>query len=359
MTSRERTLRSLAHQPVDRLPVDFWASDAMIARIESAFSTSYRAFLDAHDIDLRYIDGPAYIGPALENGRDIWGVPRVTVRVPVKYGTEVYKDVTDFPLARATAVADVEQYDHWPSPDWFDYSPVKAQCDALHEQGRAVVFMGDRMNRVAQLKPAMYIRGVENILMDLALNPDIAHEIINRIRAFYEEYLRRILDAARGGIDIVFTGDDFGSQNGPLMSLAMWRAFIRTGFGSYIRIAKDHGCTVMHHTCGAVSEMLPDMIDCGLDVLQSVQPEAAGMSLAALKKRYGARIGFHGGISIQQTRPFGTPADIERDVSAIRKLFKDDGGYIFCTAHNIQADTPIENVAALLEAYRHHPGASG
>lgn len=352
MTSRERTLRSLAHQPADRLPVDFWASDAMIARIEQATGMTHAQFLDAHDIDLRYIDGPAYIGPALENGRDIWGVPRVTVRVPVKYGTEIYKDVIDFPLARATAVAEIESYPHWPSPDWFDYSPVKAQCDALRGQGRTVVFMGDRLNRVAQLKPAMYLRGVENILMDLALNPGIAHEIINRIRAFYEEYLRRILDAARGGIDIVLTGDDFGSQNGPLISRAMWRAFISPGFASYIRIAKAHGCIVMHHTCGAVGELLPDMIDCGLDVLQSVQPEAAGMSLAALKKQYGARIGFHGGISIQQTLPFGTPADIEREVAAIRKLFMRDGGYIFCTAHNIQADTPIENVMALLEAYR-------
>jgi uroporphyrinogen decarboxylase len=100
-----------------------------------------------------------------------------------------------------------------------------------------------------------------------------------------------------------------------------------------------------------VVEIIPDMIDCGLDVLQSIQPEAAHMSLAALRARFGASLCFHGGISIQRTMPFGTPEEIRREVSQIAHTVGTGGGYIFCTAHNIQADTSIENVQTLLRAY--------
>lgn len=354
MNSRERTLAALARQPVDRIPIDFWASVGMIAKLETAFGMPYDDFLDRHDIDLRYIEGPAYIGPTLPAGSDIWGVPRTTVRVPVNDGMETYKDVTTFPLAQAASVAEIEAYPHWPSPDWFDYGCIAAQCRALRARGRTVVFMGDRLNRVAQLKPAMYLRGIEAILTDLALNPEIAHAVFRRIQIFYLDYLTRILEAADGLIDIVLTGDDFGSQQGLLISPAMWRTFVQPGFAAYIACIKQHGCIAMHHTCGAVSELLPDLVASGLDVLQSLQPEATGMSLADLKARFGARIGFHGGISIQQTMPHGTPARIEREIAAIAELFRDDGGYIFGTAHNIQADTPIENVIALLQAYTRH-----
>jgi uroporphyrinogen decarboxylase len=108
----------------------------------------------------------------------------------------------------------------------------------------------------------------------------------------------------------------------------------------------------MHHTCGSFVDIIPDIIECGLDVLQSVQPEARDMSLANLKKRFGARICFQGGISIQKTLPFGTPEDIRREVKAIADVVGRDGGYIFCTAHNIQADTSVKNILALVEAYR-------
>jgi uroporphyrinogen decarboxylase len=98
------------------------------------------------------------------------------------------------------------------------------------------------------------------------------------------------------------------------------------------------------------------MVDCGLDVLQSIQPEAAGMSLAGLKARFGRELCYHGGISIQRTMPFGTPDDIRREVRRIADIVNAGGGYIFGTAHNIQADTNVENVQALLAAYHEYGG---
>jgi len=351
MTSRDRTHLALSYKPVDRIPRDFWASGCMINKIERELGLPYEQFLDQNDIDLRYIEGPEYIGPPLECGRDIWGVERVTVEVDLNGNKETYREIRQSPLATAETIADIENYPHWPSPDWFDYSHIESQCDRIHEQERVVVFMGDRLNRVAQLKPAMYLRGVENILMDVALREEVAHAVFARIKSFYLMYLERILDAAHGKIDIILTGDDFGSQKGLLLSPGMWRTFIKPGFAEYIKLIKQHGALSMHHTCGSVVDIIPDFIECGLQVLQSIQPEADGMILADLAARFGGKICFHGGISVQQTMPFGTADEVAAEVGRIAQIVKPVGGYIFCTSHNIQADTPVENVTALLQAY--------
>jgi len=354
MDSRERTTLALEHAAGDRIPIDFWASASMMNKIERALGTSYGAFLDRYDVDLRYIPGPRYIGTLLENGRDIWGVERTTIEVQVAGGIESYKEVARSPLAAMSSTDEIERYPHWPSPDAFDYSVIEGQCDRIRDAGRVVVFMGDRLNRVAQLKPAMYLRGLENTFSDLALHPEIIEAVIGKIKAFYLAYLERILEAANGKIDIVLTGDDFGSQKGLLISPDTWRAVIMPGFREYISLIKRYGARVMHHTCGSVVEIIPDMIACGLDVLQSIQPEAAGMSLPALKARFGRELCFHGGISIQQTMPFGTPDAIRAEVRAIAETVGADGGYIYCTAHNVQADTSVANVQVLLEAYHEY-----
>jgi len=323
----------------------------MWMKLESATGYSRKEFLDAYDVDFRYINGPVYVGPELPEGCDIWGVRRVQVSVAVCDGVETYSELAWSPLGAAETVEDIEHYAHWPSADWFDYSDIERQCDAVLAEDRVVVFMGDRLNRVAQLKPAMYLRGMENILTDLRLHESLAQAIFSRIRSFYKTYLERILQASRGKIDIVLMGDDFGTQNGLLLSPAMWCRYLKQGFREYIEIAKSHGARVMHHTCGAVRELIPQMMECGLDILQSLQPEAAGMNLRDLLRDFGGRLCFHGGISIQQTMPFATPAEIQHEVEQIAEAAKHYGGYIFCTAHNIQADTPVDNVTALMEAY--------
>ncbi len=355
MDSRERTLRTLSFEEPDRVPIDVWMS-AGCKRKLAASGPSFDEFQDAHDVDLRYIDGPAYIGPPLRTfpdgvSEDIWGVRRTPVTVSLEDGAETYQEVAESPLTAAESADEIHAYGHWPSPDWFDYTQIEAQCDAVREKGRAVVFMGDRMNRLAQLKPAMYMRGMETIWTDFYLNPEIARTIFAHIRRFYVAYAERIFDAANGKIDILLTGDDFGGQDGPLLSEPTWLEFLADGFAEYVALAKGHGVRVMHHTCGAVRPLIPHMIERGLDVLQSLQPEAAGMDPRTLKEEFGNRLAFHGGISIQQTLPFGGPEDIRNEVRDRIEALAPGGGYILCTSHNIQADTPLENVDALLGAY--------
>lgn len=359
MTSHERVLLAINHEVPDRIPIDFWASPGLVRKLESELGLSHEGFLDAHDVDLRYLAGPGYIGPPLTGDApgesvDIWGVPRIVVEVKLPGGAERYAEVARSPLSGAATVDDILAYDHWPSPEWFDYRVIEQQCEEVLRRGRAVAFMGDRLNRVAQLKPAMYLRGGEQFLIDMVTSPDLARAILAKIRQFYLGYLERILAAARGKLDLLVSGDDFGTQQGLWISTEMWDQFLRDGFAAYLGLVKSHGVKTMHHTCGAVSELVPRLIGCGLNILQSLQPEARGMSITDLKAKFGSQLAFQGGVSIQRTMPFGSPQEIRREVKHLAEVAGKGGGYIFCTAHNLQADTPIENVVALMRAYREY-----
>jgi len=359
MDSRERTFLALDHQEPDRVPIDCWLSSGMKARIQRELNLSYDELLDRYDVDLRYIDGPRYVGKSRSTGTgsvdiDFWGVQRQEIRVGLggqsSDAAESYNEVMVSPLERLRSVAEIGDYS-WPSPDWFDYTDIERQCDAVRDRGRVVVFIGDRENRVAQLKPAMYLRGYEQIMVDMVESPEIAQEVFRRISGFYLEYGRRILEAANGKIDIFCTGDDFGAQNGPLISTEMWNDFLKDGFAQYIGLGRHYGARTMHHTCGSVSALVPTLIECGLDILQSLQPEAADMDPGVLKDRYGDRICFQGGISIQDVLPRGSADDVRNHARAVLETMMPGGGYIAGTSHNIQADSPVSNVLALFSAY--------
>jgi uroporphyrinogen decarboxylase len=358
MDARERVFRALAHKQPDRVPIDYWATPAVTDKLLGHYGLSTREELLRHlDVDFRYIEGPPYIGPELAvdergNATDHWGVPRVRVEVGDGPQASTYREVVAFPLQGAASLAEVRDYPHWPSADWFDYSCVADQVASARRTGKVVVFMGDRMNRCAQLKPAMYLRGVEQILLDLVLNAEIAEYIFRRIAEFYLEYARRTFEAAGGGIDVLFTGDDFGTQNGLFCSPEMWRRFLKPGFEAFIELGHRYGAVVAHHTCGSIRPLIGEMIACGLDVLNPLQPDVHDMDHADLKRCFGDRLSFHGSISIQKTLPFGTPRDVRAEVRRRFEALAPSGGFIYCTAHNIQADTPVENIDALFEAYR-------
>jgi len=264
----------------------------------------------------------------------------------------VYSEVIEYPLQHATSIDEINNYKKWPKAEWFDYEPVREQARLAKEKGKIVVFMGDRLNRCAQLKPAMYVRGVDQILMDTILNPDIAKAIFSRITDFYAEYARFTLEAAEGNIDIFFTGDDFGTQTNTFLPMETWRNLLRDGFKRFIEIGHKFGCKVAHHTCGCVSPLLTDFIECGLDIVNPLQPEVETMDLLKIKREFGDSISFHGGISIQKTMPYGNKEKIINEVKDRKAKLAPNGGYIYCTAHNLQVDTPLENIEILFRAYQ-------
>ena len=358
MNSRQRVALALDHKQPDRVPIDYWGTSSVNAGLLDHFGLSTQEELLEHlDVDFRYIDGPKYVGPepkVHEDGsvEDHWGVPRVRVDVGSPEQASTYQEVVHFPLRDAQSVDQIRDYPKWPSPDWFDYDCVGDQVAEARRTGKVVIFMGDRMNRCAQLKPAMYLRGIDRILLDLALAPEIAECIFQRVADFYLEYARRTLEAAGGGIDIFMLGDDFGTQKGLFLSPKMWRQFLQPAFKAFIDLGREHGCKVAHHSCGSIKPIIGDLIQCGLDILNPVQPDVNDMDRGELKRLFGDRLCFHGSISIQKTLPFGTPDDVRAEVQNRVETLASGGGFIFCTAHNIQADTPTENIVALFDAYR-------
>ena len=352
MNSKQRVLKSIQHREPDRIPVDFWAEKIIVSRLKGHLHLEgYEQLLQYLHIDTRYVEGTIFKGPELFIGRDgtwkdIWGV----VRKPVLFNESnpslgQIQHVVLHPLSEAETVKDVEDY-AWPSADWYDYT-IDEETEGMEQY--AVICGADRLNRTAQFKPAMYLRGIEKLLLDLTLNPVFVEALTQRLTDYYLEYNEKIFRKANGKIDIFFMGDDFGTQEGMFLSKEMWRKFFKPGFKKFIEQAHSYGIKVMHHTCGSVVELIPEFIECGLDILQSLQPRAKGMDFKKIKREYGNDIAFQGGIDIQDTMPFGTVEQVKDDVKRTIETLGPGGGYILCTSHNLQADTPIENILSMYE----------
>jgi len=356
MTGAERLQMALSHREGDRAPVDFWAKEDVFERLLREFRLQDKeAFLREHDIDFRYASGPGGVaerGNDANDGtvRDHWGVVRKQVDVSRPGYRYAYRHLDRPPLAGFTTVKEIEEYEGWPCSDAWDYEGLRERFEACRPC--AVVNAGDRLDRTAQLKTLMYLRGIEQAFVDLASNGRLVDSILERVRGYYLSYNERVFQKAGDLVDLFMMGDDFGDQNGSLIGVGMWRRYFKKGFQEYVDLSHRYDIPVMHHTCGSVRELIPDMIDCGLDVLQSLQPKARGMNLSELKAEFGKDLCFHGGIDIQDVLPLGSPADVRDHARRVLASGKPGGGFIVCTAHAIQPDVPTENVLALLEAYR-------
>lgn len=352
MNSKQRVLKALAHYEPDRIPIDFWAEKLVVSKLMQHLNLKeYEDLLQHLRVDTRYIEGARYAGPELcksQDGtwEDIWGVVRKPMLIDENEPSKgMIQHVVAHPLADAETVKDVENY-RWPSPDWYECT-IKEQIKGIEQY--AIICGADRLNRTAQFKPAMYLRGIEKLLLDLTLNPKIVEAMVERLTAYYLAYNEKIFRKANGQIDIFFMGDDFGTQNGLFVSIDMWRKFFKTRFKKFIDQAHSYGIKVMHHSCGSVFDLIPEFIDCGLDILQSLQPKAARMDFKKIKSEYGKYIAFQGGIDIQDTMPFGTVERVKAEVKRTIVTLGPGGGYILCTSHNLQPDTPLENILAMYE----------
>ena len=200
----------------------------------------------------------------------------------------------------------------------------------------------------SHFEKAYFARGIENFLADIAGEPAFARRllagIVDRNMVMLENFL------TLPEIDGVLLGSDWGSQMGLLMSPAAWEEMIRPGEQREYDLVHAFGKDVWVHSCGNVEAVIPSLIEMGLDVLNPVQPEA--MDIARLKRDFGSRLAFWGGISTQATLPFGTPDDVRREARRVRELMSAGGGYILSPAQSIQGDVPPENILALLEVAR-------
>lgn len=200
----------------------------------------------------------------------------------------------------------------------------------------------------SHFEKAYFSRGIENFLADMAGEPEFARKLLNKIIEKNMVMLDSFL--AIREIDGVLLGSDWGSQLDLLMSPDIWFDMIAPGEKKEYDLIHSYDKDVWVHSCGNIERIIPALIDMGLNVLNPIQPEA--MDIARLKKEYGDKLTFWGGISTQQTLPYGNPQEVEREARAVRDMMAVEGGYIFAPAQSIQDDVPWENIEALLKVAR-------
>ena len=192
------------------------------------------------------------------------------------------------------------------------------------------------------------IRGFENAMFDCVVEEDFFAEVLDRLT---DLYLVQVAACADIPADAIMFGDDWGEQRGVMMGPERWRRFFKPCYERIYAAAHAQGKLVISHCCGSVADIMPDIIEIGLDVLESVQPEAAGMNPYELKRQWGDRITFWGSLGSQSTIPFGTPGEIKAEVERLRTEMGRGGGYILAPAKTLQPETSTENAVAVLEAF--------
>jgi len=155
--------------------------------------------------------------------------------------------------------------------------------------------------------------------------------------------------ACDGLLDIAYFGNDFGSQRGLVLSPQMWRRFLRGPLRRFYDLSHEFGCRVMQHSCGGIREIIPDLIEDGVDILDPIQVRAEGMELPGLVRDFGDRLTFHGGVDTQGVLPFGTPEEVRAQVRSYRELTRAGGHYILTGSQELIEDIPTENILAMYE----------
>jgi len=347
MCSKDRVLTAFARQEPDRVPIDYSANPGIDGRLKAHYglgSGDDEGLRRALGVDFRHV-GAAYVGPRLHADLpgaqvDMWGIHRRWI----EHDTGGYWDYCDFPLRDAT----LETIEAWPmpSPDDFDYSQVAAQCRAMEEY--CVVTGGAGLPDV--INSTGMIRTMEQVLVDLILDDEVGLRYIDRRIDVLFEVTRRTLEAAQGGIDMLAMGEDLGTQRGPTISLDLFRKQIRPRHQRFVDLGKAFGIPVMIHSCGSSSWAFDDFCEMGIDVVDTLQPEAQDMAPAYLKERFGGRLAFHGCMSTAGPVAYGTVQDVVDNVRETLEIMMPGGGYALAPTHQLQDNSPTENVVAMYEA---------
>jgi uroporphyrinogen decarboxylase len=353
MTSRERVRAVFSHEIPDRVPAWLGASPEFkaLARKRAGLTSDEDLALFVGD-DFRRAYA-RYAGPPEFSPDSALNHPAATSRTP--FGVERlgygYGQPADHPLAGIRSIANIEAF-AWPDPGWMDVSHVRADAEAWG--GRFSVLGGDWS---PFYHDAIDLVGMETFMIMLVENPVLADVLLRRIVDYYFRVSARIFEAAADVIDIFFIGNDFGTQNGPVVGEALFRRFFLPHLARLASLGHDFGLKVMLHCCGGFFPLIPALIDAGIDALQSLQPDARDMAPARLKSAFGGRVVFNGCIDTHHWLIDGTPDLVRAKTRETLEIMKPGGGYIASPSHDfLLPETPVENVFALYETVREFGG---
>jgi len=375
MMPRERLLTSLNHQTPDRVAIDL--ASTQVTGISVSAYTRLRQYLglpalapvisDAiQQICLPHADVLQRFGvdtrglfPLMNHNQfvdqvqgdylvhtDEWGfIYRRHSRDGLWY------DLVNHPLAQQPLSQQLIDTFAWPKGGNANrIQGLRQQAQQHREQGFAVVL---KSVCAGLFEMMIRLRGMENALTDLLLDPVNAGRLLDRVLQHKLEYWRCALSELGEMVDVAAEGDDFGTQTSQLISVKTWRDLFKDRQAELVRTIKSLApqTKVFFHSCGSIRDLLPEFIDMGIDIINPVHLKAAGMEAKSLKRDFGKDIVFWGGgIDTQDTLPNASPARVQAEVKANLEILAQEGGYVFNTIHNIQADVPPQNIVAMYEA---------
>lgn len=370
MKSRERVIASLEHRSPDRVPVDIWGSASRICndlyfaiardqgwadygpRVSASRSGDY---VDARveelvqsDFRHTHIGKPKYFAPwrdAEGNEFNEWGVGFKSI--------DGKPTITVCPLA-GKEVADIAAHT-WPRVD----DPGRrtgAEIQVRHWAESGEYFIGTTsVCSGLALDICPYLRGFEDFMMDLYVHPKFAHALIEKVTDVIIGLCVNYLQPIGPWIDWVEFSSDHGMQDGPWMRVDTYREFFKPHYIRLFEAVRQAAprAKIWMHSCGAVRDYIPDFIEMGVDVLNSLQPKAAGMDSVGLKRDFGKDIVFHGGLDIQGGAN-GTVEDAITETRRCLDAFMPDGGYVFAPSNHYMEDIPLQNFYAIYETVQEY-----
>jgi uroporphyrinogen decarboxylase len=328
ITPRERVWRSICHKQTDRVPWHFGCTAAARTKLEEYYDTTdLDVVLNQHIVKFRS------------------RIPYIEIRP--NYFIDEFGVVFNRTVDKDIGV--VEEYllkGHSLKGFTFPNPHDPRRLTALP------AFLASNPDRFrlfsvgfSLFERAWTLRGMQNLLIDMLEAPEFVDELLDNILAYDLGILEDVL---KYDIDGVLFGDDWGQQNGLLFGPRLWRRFIKPRISQLYRMTKENGKAVFIHCCGKVQELFPELIELGLDVFNPFQPDV--MDPYEIKKQYGERLSFYGGVSVQKLLPFGTPAEIHDEVKRLIEHVGRGGGFIISPSHDMPGDIPLENLLAFIEA---------
>ncbi|MBU0715778.1 MAG: hypothetical protein KJ964_10525 [Verrucomicrobia bacterium] len=355
LTPRERVRRAVQRESTDRIPIDFRAvGDVYTALRNHIGCSSDEEVCQRLHSDIRglYKSYGTYHGPVEQHRPDgtfvdFWGIPYAK---SVNAFGQICWNYIDPPLGNANNTDEIRNYP-WPDPDWWDYDIA----DQLQLHTKPVpywigIFGSSILGRACQL------RGMEQTFVDMMEEHEIIEVIFDKVTSFFINTTVRALTAAQGRIDMVESMDDYGSQNGLLISPPLWRRHIKPRLKKFNDVVKQHGAVVYQHSCGSIMPLIDDLIEIGTEVLDPLQFSAHDMAPATLMSRFSSQLTFHGGMDIQQVVPRLPIPELLTEAQRIIDVMAVRHGYIFAGTHYFQVDATPEKIIALFDfASRYSP----
>lgn len=333
MTCKERVIKTIKRQPLDRLPVNLEFTVPLAESFAARLGLDQDSLLEILDSHIIY----AYLSDEVDRRDGIiidnWGVG---------YDAHEGAAIRIHPLSDKLVLRDYRFPD--PSAEWLMDRP-----EAIISKYGDNYFVAS-YQRWLLFERACWLRGVENFLVDMMENRPFAEWLLDKITEYQVEVARRYVAA---GVDCGRTGDDWGSQLGMMFSPDLWRDLIKPRLKRVWDVYHGAGLPVIHHSCGDIRPIIPDLIELGLDVLHPVQ---AVIPREELKRDFGAQLVLYGGIDTQHIIPFGTPEDVRRETTECIDILGAGGGYIVGLGHTLTSETPMANVDALITAVREKLG---